>query len=146
MRYSLKHEQEEKVNFEEELANNKLYLQIEKVRFGKKLNPVFNIEEACMKAKIPNMILQPLYENAIKYGVYETTEPVDVITSCKMKDNALEVIITNSYDSGVRSKKGEGIGLRNIRDRLQIIYGNSLLMKLEDNKKEFKVTLAIPQN
>jgi len=146
MRYSLKHDQEEEVNFEEELANNQLYLQIEKVRFGKKLNPVFDIEDACRNAKIPNMILQPLYENAIKYGVYETTEPVDVTTSCKMKDGALEVKITNSYDSGVQSKKGEGIGLRNIRDRLQIIYGNPLLMKVEDNKKEFKVTLAIPQN
>ena len=92
------------------------------------------------------MILQPLYENAIKYGVYETTEPVDVITKCRRKENALEVVISNSYDAGVKSKKGEGIGLRNIRDRLQIIYGNPLLMKVEDNKKEFKVTLAIPQN
>jgi len=146
MRYSLKHDQEEEVVFKEELANNKLYLQIEKVRFGKKLNPVFDIEDACMKAKIPNMILQPLYENAIKYGVYETTDPVDLITTCKMKKDALEVTIINSYDSGVQSKKGEGIGLRNIRDRLQIIYGNPLLMKVEDNKKEFKVTLAIPQN
>ena len=146
MRYSLKHDQEKEVSFEEEVANNKLYLQIEKVRFGKKLNPVFDVEEACMKAKIPNMILQPLYENAIKYGVYETTEPVDVITICRMKENALEVTISNTYDSSVQSKKGEGIGLRNIRDRLQIIYGNPLLMKVEDNKKEFKVTLAIPQN
>lgn len=146
MRYSLKHDQEEEVKFDEELANNKLYLQIEKVRFGKKLNPVFDVDEACMKAKIPNMILQPLYENAIKYGVYETTDPVDVITTCRMKDGALEVTIVNSYDSGVQSKKGEGIGLRNIRDRLQIIYGNPTLMKVEDNKKEFKVTLAIPQN
>lgn len=146
MRYSLKHDQEEKVSFEEELENNKLYLQIEKVRFGKKLNPLFEVEEDCMKARIPNMILQPLYENAIKYGVYETTEPVDVITRAVMKDGVLEVTIINSYDASVQSKKGEGIGLRNIRDRLQIIYGNPLLMKVEDSKKEFKVTLAIPQN
>ena len=146
MRYSLKHNQEEKVSFEEELNNNKLYLQIEKVRFGDKLNPIFEIDEKCLKAILPNMILQPLYENAIKYGVYETTEPVDVITHCSMKENTLEVVISNTYDSGIRSKKGEGIGLRNIRDRLQIIYGNPLLMKVEDNKKEFTVTLAIPQN
>ncbi len=146
MRYSLKHDQEEEVSLGEELANNKLYLQIEKVRFGKKLNPVFDVEKACMNAKIPNMILQPLYENAIKYGVYETTDPIDITTTGRMKENVLEIIITNTYDSGVQSKKGEGIGLRNIRDRLQIIYGNPLLMKVEDNKKEFKVTLAIPQN
>lgn len=146
MRYSLKHDQIDKVPFREELKNNKLYLQIEKVRFGKKLNPIFEIDEDCLEAKIPNMILQPLYENAIKYGVYETTEPVNVVTRCKMKGSILEVVIQNDYDPSTRSKRGEGIGLRNIRDRLQIIYNNPLLMKVEDNKTDFKVILAIPQN
>lgn len=146
MRYSLKHDQNEKVSFKQELENNKLYLHIEKVRFGKKLNPSFDIKEECLKAEIPNMILQPLYENAIKYGVYEATEPVDVFTGCRMtKDEGLEVTIKNTYDPDVLSKKGEGIGLRNIRERLEIIYGNPGLLKVEDNKKEFKVTLTIPQ-
>ncbi len=145
MRYSLKHDQNRTVAFREELKNNKLYLQLEKVRFGKKLNPVFEIDEECLNDQIPNMILQPLYENAIKYGVYETTEPVDVITRARRKGDVLEVTILNNYDPNVIAKRGEGIGLRNIRDRLKIIYNNPLLMKVEDNKKEFKVTLAIPQ-
>ena len=145
MRYSLKHDQHEKVLFKQELENNKLYLQIEKVRFGSKLNPVFEIEEQCLQAYIPNMILQPLYENAIKYGVYEATEPVDLKTTCRCTDEFLQVTIKNTYDPNVLSKRGEGIGLRNIRDRLQIIYGNPHLLKLEDNKKEFTVTLTIPQ-
>ncbi len=145
MRYSLKHDQNEKVSFKQELENNKLYLHIEKVRFGKKLNPSFDINEKCLKADIPNMILQPLYENAIKYGVYEATEPVDVKTSCTITENGLEITISNTYDPDVLSKKGEGIGLRNIRERLQIIYGNPGLLKISDNKREFKVTLTIPQ-
>lgn len=146
MRYSLKHDQDEKVTFKQEVENNKLYLSIEKVRFGKKLNPVFAIEEECLKAEIPNMILQPLYENAIKYGVYEATEPVDVITHCKCVDNHLVVSISNTYDKNVMSKKGEGIGLRNIRDRLQVIYANPHLLKIENRDNEFTVTLTIPQN
>ncbi len=146
MRYSLKHDQNERVTFKQELENNKLYMHIEKVRFGSKLNPVFNIDEKCMKAKIPNMILQPLYENAIKYGVYEATEPIDIVTTCKQLDDALVITISNTYDPSVLTKKGEGIGLRNIRDRLQIIYGDPHLLKLQDNKKEFTVTLTIPQN
>ncbi|HKI88030.1 MAG TPA: histidine kinase [Draconibacterium sp.] len=146
MRYSLKHDQKEKVSFKQELENNKLYLHIEKVRFGKKLNPTFDINEACFEAEIPNMILQPLYENAIKYGVYEATEPVEVFTGCRITSGGkLEVTIRNTYDPDVLSKRGEGIGLRNIRDRLQIIYGNPALMRVEDNKKEFTVTLTIPQ-
>jgi LytS/YehU family sensor histidine kinase len=145
MRYSLKHDQNEKVTFQHELENNKLYLHIEKVRFGRKLNPVFEIDKKCLQAKIPNMILQPLYENAIKYGVYEATDPVEIETRCKCSDEVLEVIITNNYDSNVISKKGEGIGLRNIRERLQIIFGSPHFLKIDDNKKEFKVTLTIPQ-
>lgn len=145
MRYSLKHEQSEKVSLQQELENNKLYLHIEKVRFGKKLNPVFAIEEECLKAEIPNMILQPLYENAIKYGVYEATETVDVITHCRSRNDVLEVTISNTYDKNVLGKKGEGIGLRNIRDRLQVIYNNPHLLKIENKQNEFTVTLTIPQ-
>ncbi|MBN1198271.1 MAG: histidine kinase [Bacteroidales bacterium] len=145
MRYSLKHNQIEKVPFSEELRNNKLYLQIEKVRFGAKLNPVFDICEDCLNTLIPNMILQPLYENAIKYGVYEATEPVDIVTRSRCYDDVLEISITNNYDKNAVTRKGEGIGLRNIRDRLEIIYGNARLMIIEDNKTEFRVILAIPQ-
>jgi len=145
MRYSLKYKQNEKVSFGKELENIKLYLQIEKVRFGVKLNPVFEIDESCADAKIPTMILQPLYENAIKYGVYEATEPVDVITCCRRKDDFLEVTIQNTYDPNVQSKKGEGIGLRNIRDRLQVLFNNPGLIKIRDLNHTFTVTILIPQ-
>src|SRR5690554_6627966 len=105
MRYSLKHDQIDKVPFSEELNNNRLYLQIEKVRFGKKLNPVFEIDENCLDALIPNMILQPLYENAIKYGVYEATEPVAIITKSVFNNDVLEITITNNYDPNSMSKR-----------------------------------------
>ncbi|HNX78447.1 MAG TPA: histidine kinase [Prolixibacteraceae bacterium] len=145
MRYSLKHGQNETVSFGTELQNIKLYLSIEKVRFGRKLQPVFKVDEHCYQGVIPNMILQPIFENAIKYGVYEATEPVEILTEATCSNDALEISVTNSYDPGVRSKKGEGIGLRNIRERLQIIYGNSALLKIKDNRKNFTITLTIPQ-
>lgn len=146
MRYSLKHDQNEQVPFGEEFQNNQLYMAIEKVRFGSKLQPVFDVDERCYDAHIPNMLLQPIYENAIKYGVYEATSPVDIITTATCKDGMLEISVENSYDPNAVAKKGEGIGLKNIRDRLQIIFGNPLLLKVEDNKNTFKVTLTIPQN
>lgn len=146
MRYSLKHDQKEIVTFKEELENNKLYLNIEKVRFGSKLNSIFAIEKNCLDAEIPNMILQPLYENAIKYGVYEATETIDVITHCECNNEVLKVTISNTFDTDVQSKKGEGIGLRNIRERLQVIYGNPHFLQINNNKNEFTVTLTIPQN
>lgn len=145
MRYSLQHDQKEKVSLLQELNNNKLYLSIEKVRFGRKLNAIFEVEEKCLKAEIPNMILQPLYENAIKYGVYEATETVDVLTHIRCNNEVLEITISNAFDKNVQSKKGEGIGLRNIRDRLQLIYGNPHFLQIKNENKEFTVTLTIPQ-
>jgi LytS/YehU family sensor histidine kinase len=146
MRYSLKHDQNEKVRFGTELENNKLYLAIEKVRFGNKFLTVFKVDENCYKGELPNMILQPIYENAIKYGVYEAIEPVEIITEAWCTGESLVISVSNSYDPGVISKKGEGIGLRNIRERMNIIYGNPGLLKIKDNKKIFTVTLTIPQN
>jgi two-component system, LytTR family, sensor kinase len=145
MRYSLKHNQNEKVTFGTELQSNKLYLAIEKVRFGSKLLPIFNVDENCCEANLPNMILQPIYENAIKYGVYEATEPVEIVTTGSCNGNYLEISVENTYDPDVINKKGEGIGLRNIRERLQIVYGGSAIVKITDSKRSFKITLLIPQ-
>jgi len=145
MRYSLMHNEKEMVSFSRELENIKLYLSIEKVRFGKKLNAEFEIDTHCMDAEIPNMILQPLYENAIKYGVYETTDQVTIKTTCNCEGNFLKIIIVNDYDSSTIKRRGEGIGLRNIRKRMEIIYNSPDLMKVTDNKTNFEVQLIIPQ-
>lgn len=145
MRYSLMHNEKEMVAFSRELDNIKLYLSIEKVRFGRKLNAEFEIDAHCMDAEIPNMILQPLFENAIKYGVYETTDQVTIKTTCNCESNFLRITITNDYDASTLKRKGEGIGLQNIRKRMEIIYNNPELVKVTDNKTSFEVQLVIPQ-
>lgn len=145
MRYSLMHNEKEMVSFSRELENIKLYLSIEKIRFGKKLNAEFEIDAHCLDAEIPNMILQPLFENAIKYGVYETTEQVTIKTTCKCEGNVLKIIIVNDFDASTLKRKGEGIGLRNIRKRMEIIYNQPDLMKITDHKTSYEVQLIIPQ-
>ena len=145
MRYSLMHNEKEMVAFSRELDNIKLYLSIEKVRFGRKLNAIFEIDDHCIEAEIPNMILQPLFENAIKYGVYETTDQVTIKTTCNCEGNFLRISIVNDYDASSVKRKGEGIGLRNIRKRMEIIYNNPDLMKVTDHKTSFEVELIIPQ-
>lgn len=145
MRYSLTHGEKEMVTFSREIENIKLYLGIEKVRFGKKLHAEFIIDEHCDKAELPNMILQPLFENAIKYGVYETTDQVTIQTICQCEGNILKITIVNDYDSASVQRKGEGIGLRNIRKRMQIIYNKPDLIKIKDHKTKFEVQLIIPQ-
>ncbi|HAQ21226.1 MAG TPA: hypothetical protein DCR40_18640 [Prolixibacteraceae bacterium] len=145
MRYSLMHNEKEMVSFSRELENIKLYLSIEKIRFGKKLNAEFEIDAHCLEAEIPNMILQPLFENAIKYGVYETTEQVTIKTICECDGNLLKITIINQYDASTIKRRGEGIGLRNIRKRMEIIYHQPDLIKITDHKTSFEVQLVIPQ-
>ena len=145
MRYSLQHNQEETVALKEELENIKLYLSIEKIRFGRKLNPVFEVEEKCLHAQIPNMILQPLLENAIKYGVYEASKPVRIFIKCNSEEGYFRILIENDYEPESVRNRGEGIGLKNIRQRLELIYGNPGLMKITDSKTSFKVELMLPQ-
>lgn len=91
------------------------------------------------------MILQPLFENAIKYGVYEATDPVSIETSCKDESNHVLIRIENDYDAESAMNRGEGIGLRNIRQRLELIYGSGDLLRITDQKTSFIVELLLPK-
>ena len=145
LRYSLKHKQNQLVTISQEIEHIKLYLEIEKIRFGDKLETIFDIKE-CENCYIPNMILQPLYENAIKYGVYETTSQVVINTKATKEKDNLIFTVSNNYDSDSIAKKGEGIGLFNIRRRLGLVYGNATLLTVKDENQLFTATLEIPQN
>ena len=91
------------------------------------------------------MILQPLFENAVKHGVYESTELISIITNCCYRENSLFISITNNFESIVKSKKGAGIGLNNIRERLKLIYQNDQLLQTMISENLFQVKLIIPQ-
>ena len=144
LRYSLKHKENQLVSVNQEIDHIKLYLDIEKVRFGDKLNAIFNVNN-CENCQIPNMILQPLYENAIKYGVYETTSQVTINTDIFSKNGNLVLQISNNFDTDSVAKKGEGIGLLNIRKRLGLVYGDTTLLKIVNENNVFQITLTIPQ-
>ena len=145
LRYALKYGQRDKTTFEDELRNIELYMDIEKVRFGDKLVFEKNIDEECLVAKVPNMILQPLVENAIKHGVYESTETVTINLSCSAVKEGFKITLKNNYDPGQTSRKGSGLGLKNVRNRLFLIYNKDELMKVNKSSDSFEVILIIPQ-
>lgn len=146
LRYALKHGEREKTRFAEEIKNIELYLQIEKIRFGDRLVFEKEVSEPCEEGLIPNMILQPLFENAVKHGVYESTEPITIKMNCEGDQNALRVEISNNFDTKQVSRKGAGIGLKNVRNRLMLIYGRDDLIKVDKTGNVFKVKLIIPQS
>ncbi len=146
LRYSLSHDKNEKTSLQKEFENLKRYLEIEKVRFGKRLNFVYNIPESCYKHMIPNMILQPLIENSIKHGVYNSSDEVQVEIGCKEEKDYLVIEISNDYDPEVKKPKGEGIGLKSIRKRLQLIYLRSDLLEIAADKMVFRAILRLPKD
>lgn len=146
LRYALKYNQQDKTSFAEELKNIDLYMEIEKIRFGEKLVFEKNIEEACQHARLPNMILQPLVENAIKHGVYESTDNVIVNLSCKGSANLIEINLRNNFDPDHKSRTGAGLGLKNVENRLRLIYNREGLLKIKKENNMFEVILKIPQN
>jgi len=144
LRYSVSTSAAGFTSLEKEMANIQRYLEIEKVRFGDKLLFGFNMEGNCRDKKIPAMLLQPLFENAIKHGVYESTEQVKIEMDCRYLDGCLEINLSNDFEPGARARKGAGVGLRNIRERLRLLYKNDTLMRTSVNGNKYQVFLCLP--
>lgn len=144
LRYSVSNNTSSFTTLENEMANIRRYLEIEKVRFGDKLVFGFKLEGTCRNHQIPVMILQPLFENAIKHGVYESTEQVSIEMDCEYKEGYLEITIVNDFDPDAHPRKGSGIGLNNIRERLRLLYKNDKLLRTVVDGKRFSVFLSLP--
>jgi two-component system LytT family sensor kinase len=145
LRYSLSKDEKQLTTLGQEINNVNRYLDIEKIRFGKRLNIITKIEEECLNKKLPWLILQPVIENAIKYGVYENIEESVIELSCWCSNDVLRLSIKNNFDAELIVNKGEGIGLQNIRHRLKIIYNNDNLVNINNEDGIFEVVFTFPQ-
>ncbi len=144
MRYALSKKDEQPVSFRSELENLRLYLDIEKVRFGDRLAIEESIEENCLEVKMPVMLLQPLYENSVKHGVYESTESVKITTQANIVEGHLKITISNNYDTAPSSKRGTGTGLLNVARRLELFYGKRASIEATKENGVYTVILYIP--
>lgn len=145
LRYALDHRQQDKSPLGEEIRNIERYLQIEQVRFGERLLFDKQVPDDCLSCLLPNLVLQPLFENAIKHGVYESTEPVTIRLECRNTGEHLIIHILNNYDIQAKPRERKGIGLKNISDRLKLQYNSDNLMQVNRKEGMFEVTLSIPQ-
>ena len=145
LRYSLKHRENEYVPLREELGRMKDYLAIEKVRFGEKLLYEFKLSGECEEFPVPTMIFQPLFENAIRHSVYESVEPVTIKFSCTCEEEYMITEISNDYDPAVPSRKGTGVGLQNVRQRISLSYKEKGNVQWEDQDGIFTVRILFPR-
>ncbi len=145
MRYSLSARSEQPVTLQNEMESLRLYLEIEKVRFGDRLVIEEDVQPECLPAILPGMLLQPLYENAVKHGVYESTERVVIKTSAKKENGFVVISVTNTIDpESVVTPKGAGIGLKNVRSRLELFFGEKADLTINRTDDSFNVMLKIP--
>ncbi|MBE0636965.1 MAG: histidine kinase [Bacteroidales bacterium] len=144
LRYTVRGNENEQISLREELENIDRYLGIEKIRFGNRLVIEKELEEVCLDRKIPNMILQPLYENAIKHGLNESTDQVTVTTTCRAENEWLRISISNNFTPGSISKKGKGIGIANVQKRLMLHFHRTDLVNIEKTGNYFTIHLTIP--
>src|SRR5690606_10323668 len=146
LRGTLRKDDQQLIALRDELEHLQLYLEIEKVRFGHRLETQVNYDEECLAMTLPAMIMQPLVENAIKYGLYDTTEKVTISVACTRSDHLLEIQIENPYDSDSnKPRRGTGFGLRGIQRRLFLLFGRTDLLETRSTSHIFTSIIRIPQ-
>ncbi|HSZ84740.1 MAG TPA: histidine kinase, partial [Puia sp.] len=146
LRGTLRKEDQQWVNLSEELQYLKLYLDIEKVRFGHRLSDEIICEEAAQTMKLPPMLLQPIVENAIKFGLYDTIGDITIRINAAIKEDHLEVIVENPFDPETsHPKQGTGFGLNSVKRRLLLLFARNDLLQTKIENNLFITIVKIPQ-
>lgn len=146
LRGNLRKEEQQWVPLSEELQYLSLYLEIEKVRFGHRLSTRIDYDEDSLHRKLPPMLLQPIVENAIKFGLYDTTENVTITISAKADGNMVVITVQNPFDPETsRPQQGTGFGLTSIQRRLYLLFARGDLLQTQIGGNIFTTIVKIPQ-
>jgi sensor histidine kinase YesM len=146
LRGTLRKNEQQWNTLEEELKYLQLYLDIEKVRFGHRLRTEIIFKDEILLFKLPALLLQPVVENAIKFGLYDTTGEVIIKITATTKDNHLKIIVQNPFDAETSQPfKGTGFGLSSIQRRLFLLFARNDLLKTKKENEHFMTIILIPQ-
>ncbi|MEM7048721.1 MAG: histidine kinase [Acidobacteriota bacterium] len=129
LRFSLRRPADHEVTLGDELAGLDLYLAIERVRFQDRLEFERSVEPSALRALVPQLLLQPLVENAIRHGVAQHPGAGRISLSAAVRDSRVEIRIANDGSLPVAGHS-EGIGLGNTRQRLDFLYGAAATLSL----------------
>ena len=147
LRYSLDNDTIENVSLEDEIEMLMLYLNIEKTRFEERLILEFEVEPEARKALVPSLILQPIFENSLKYAVATSESGGTIRMTAAVVNNELKLNITDT-GSGINAEELEhrrGIGLSNIQKRLDVAYSSEYTFNASaDDSAGFSVQMSVP--
>ena len=136
--------QKERVPLSEELYLAETYLAIEEVRFGERLRSNLKVHEETLSLAVPPLVLQPLIENAVHHGVAHLLEGGEVTIAATRREGLLELSIENPCDPERPASRGAGVGLANVRSRLEAVYGHRARLDVEATPERYRVRLLLP--
>jgi len=124
LRYSLVRSPDEQVTLREEVEAQSAYLRIEEARFGRRLKTRLSVDPDVVDCTLPSMILQPLVENAVKYAVAPSAQPITLEIAARLVDGRVEIEVRDDGLGASYEAHGLGVGLENVRRRLDLAYGS----------------------
>ena len=146
LRGTLKKDESKMVTLEEEIGYLNLYLEIEKVRFGNRLQTRIEIHDECKTSLLPTLLLQPIVENAIKFGLYDTMGQTLITITCHQEGSEMIISVKNPFDPQTSApKKGTGFGLSSIKRRLYLLFARNDLLATDAQGNIFETIVKIPQ-
>ncbi|TXK47410.1 sensor histidine kinase [Pontibacter qinzhouensis] len=147
LRGTLRKDDQQLVPLQDELQHLQLYLDIEKVRFGHRLQTVLEHQSETLTLQLPVLLLQPVVENAIKFGLYDTLGDTTIRLSARAEAGQLVLVVQNPYDPAtLQPRRGTGFGLDSVRRRLYLLYARPDLLTTEQSGALFITTIKIPQS
>ncbi|MGH8721340.1 MAG: sensor histidine kinase, partial [Burkholderiales bacterium] len=146
LRYTLDQDPMKKVTLRQELDALNLYLGIEKLRFGDRLRLEFDVDERAESALVPSLLLQPLVENAMKYAIAPREQGGAVTVAAGIVGGRLRLAV---QDDGpglppAATGNGRGVGLRNTRERLKVLYGDAHSIEAADASPGLRIEMRLP--
>ena len=144
LRISLRLGEQLTIPLAEEFALTRTYLDVEQIRFGARLRVAQLIEKECEECEVPPLLVQPLVENAIKHGIATLVEGGEVRVSGARAGNVVTVKVENPFDKDAPRTNANGLGLVNVRNRLQARYGSGARMDIQVSSERYQVTLELP--
>ncbi len=146
LRAALENSDFHEVSLRQELEFLNRYLEIERIRFGSRLTVQMRVSPETLEAQVPNLVLQPLIENAIRHGIAPHAKPGHIAVNADRANNTLILEVSDNGEGPVNLEKiEEGIGLSNTRARLQTLYNGAHNLELSNAPGGgFSVKLTIP--
>jgi two-component system, LytTR family, sensor kinase len=145
LRLTLKRSDAQTVDFEQELEFLKCYLDIERVRFQDRLTVELDVDSRALTALVPNLILQPIVENAVRHGVARQTDHGHITIRARREGERLIMKVEDNGPGLNGKSNGSGIGISNTRARLEQFYGRDFSFQIANSaERGTSVTLDIP--